>query len=147
MVDEIVYPPDSLPDPMDVVWCFFPYHEKRGVPATKPHPALVFETSEFLDGRFAVRVAFGTSAKKPRFDDGTHFKVSNYNALHLAGLNRVTTFDLGRVKYLPWTSRWFASPDPSKYASPKIGSIEADGQAILRAILKIREAKGLSVPR
>jgi hypothetical protein len=144
MVGEIVYPFETLPDPMDVVWSFFPYDEQRGVPASEPHPALVFETYEFRDGEYAVKVAYGTSAAARR--DGPHFVVSNYNALMFAGLNKVTTFDLGRAKFLPWTSRWFSSPDPTKYATPKIGCIQADGQEVLRSILRERRDAGQRVP-
>ncbi len=146
MVDEIVYPIETLPDPMDVVWSFFPYDEQRGVPATVPHPALVFETRELDDGRLAVRVAYGTSSTKPRKNPGPHFKVENYNALMFAGLDRVTTFDLGRFKWLLWTSRWFASPDPTKYATPIIGCIHGDGQDVLREALRERRDLGLPVP-
>ena len=148
MIDEIVYPFETLPDPMDVVWSFFPYDERRGLPATEPHPAIVFETYQFADGHYAVKVAYGTSSSRPRTNEGPHFVVSNFNALQFAGLNRATTFDLGRSKFLPWTSRWFASPDPTKYATPRIGCIRADGggQDVLREILRKRKSKGLPVP-
>lgn len=148
MVDEIVYPFETLPDPMDVVWSFFPYDDNRGVPATEPHPALVFTSFEFSPGQYAIQVAYGTSSAKPRVNPGPHFRVENYNALQFAGLNRVTTFDLGRFCFLPWTSRWFASPDPTKYATPKIGCIRADGggQDVLREVLRERERLGMRVP-
>ena len=148
MVDEVVYPFETLPDPMDVVWSFFPYDEQRGVPATDPHPALVFETYEFRAGQYAVKVAYGTSSTQARKEPGPHFKVSNYNALMFAGLNRETTFDLSRFKWLPWTSRWFASPDPAKYGTPVIGCIRSDGQgqSVLKEILRERQRLGLPVP-
>lgn len=138
------HPPNTLPDPMDVVWCRFPYDEKPGRPGREPHPGLVFETNEYREGQYAVKVAFGTSnVQRP---NGPHFVVSNFNAMRIAGLNKVTCFDLGRSKWLVWTTDWFESPDPAKYATPVIGSIGQDGQAALGVILRRRRDAGLPVP-
>lgn len=130
---------------MDVVWCHFPYDERRGVPAIDPHPGLVFATNEFRPGEFAVQVAFGTS-NVTRGDRAQHFVVSNYNALQFAGLNKETFFDLGRYKWLPWTTDFFRSPDPDKYATPVIGQILGEGQVNLRYVLEQRRAAGLATP-
>lgn len=130
---------------MDVVWSFFPYDEQRGVPATEPHPALVFETTEYREGEYAVKVAYGTS-NVGRGERAQHFVVSNWNAMRFAGLNRETFFDLGRFKWLPWTSAWFASPDLDKYPTPVIGRILEDGQTVLRYVIAQRRAAGLTVP-
>lgn len=130
---------------MDVVWCFFPYDEARGVPAIKPHPGLVFETNEFRQGEFAVKVAFGTS-NVTRAARAQHFVISNYTALQFAGLNKETFFDLGRYKRLPWTSTFFRSPDPAKYSTPVIGQVLGEGQTNLRYVIEQRRAAGLAVP-
>lgn len=130
---------------MDVVWSFFPYDEKRGVPAAEPHPALVFETTEFRNGEYAVKVAYGTS-NVTRAERAQYFVVSNWNALQFAGLNKETFFDLGRFKWLPWRSEFFASPDLDKYPTPVIGRILGDGQAVLRYVIEQRRAAGLVVP-
>lgn len=59
---------------MDVVWSFFPYDENRGVPAIDPHPALVFETNEYREGEYSVKVAYGTS-NVARSDRAQHFVI------------------------------------------------------------------------
>lgn len=145
MVDVVAYPFETLPRPLDVVWSHFPYDEKRGVPAIEPHPALVFETTEFRDGEYAVKVAYGTSNVK-RADRAQHFVISNWNAMLFAGLNMETFFDLGRFKWLPWTSAWFTSPDPNKYPTPVIGRVLEDGATALRYVLEQRRAAGLATP-
>ncbi len=145
MVGATAYSFETLPRPMDVVWSLFPYDERRGVPATVPHPALVFETSEFREGEYAVKVAYGTS-NVGRGDRAQHFVVSNYNAMRFAGLNKETFFDLGRFKRLPWCSDFFVSPDPQKYSTPVIGRIVEPGLSALRYVLEQRRAAGLATP-
>jgi hypothetical protein len=130
---------------MDVVWSFFPYDETRGVPATEPHPALVFETNEFRLGEYTVKVCYGTS-NVTRAERAQHLIISNYNAMRFAGLNKETFFDLGRFKWLPWTSEWFASPDDDKYPTPVIGRLVQEVQDHLRYVLVQRKASGLAVP-
>lgn len=139
------YPFETLPRPLDVVWSKFPYDENRGVPAIEPHPALVFETNEFRPNEYAVKVCYGTSNVQ-RSDRAQHFVVSNWNCLRFAGLNKETFFDLGRFKWLPWTSEWFESPDPQKYATPVIGRIVDPGIGALRYVLQNRRAAGLATP-
>jgi hypothetical protein len=139
------YPFETLPRPLDVVWSLFPYDEKRGVPATTPHPALVFETREFRDGEYSVKVCYGTS-NVTRGDRSQHYVVSNWNLMQFAGLNRETFFDLWRFKWLPWTSDWFVSPDPAKYSTPVIGRIVGDGVPALAYVLEQRKASGLATP-
>lgn len=145
MLTGVIYPFETLPRPMDVVWSLFPYDEKRGVPATEPHPALVFETNEFRDGEYAVKVAYGTS-NVTRVERSQHFVVSNWNSLQFAGLNKETFFDLGRFKWLPWRSDFFISPDPKIYPTPVIGRILENGQTVLRYVIEQRRAAGLAVP-
>jgi hypothetical protein len=145
MVDEVVYPVETLPDPMDVVWSYFPYDETRGVPAIEPHPALVFQVNEYRPGLYSVKVVYGTS-NVGRGDRSQHLVISNYNELMFAGLHKETFFDLGRFKWLPWTSKWFRSPDEAKYSTPVIGHLSDKGQGILRYILQQRQLAKLAVP-
>lgn len=142
---ETAYPASTLPEPMDVVWCRFPYDETPGKPGDIAHPALVFEVMEYREGKYAVRVAFGTS-NMDRGDKAMNFQVSNFAAQRAAGLAKETFFDLGRVKTLVWTDRWFESPDPKRWSTPVIGQIGADGQEYLRAVLERRKGAGLTVP-
>ena len=129
---------------MDVVWCLFPFEERPGVPGPDPHPGLVFETREFRPGEYSVQVVYGTSnTKRP---GSPHFMVSNFAAMKMAGLNKVTIFDLGRSRWLPWTDGFFRSPDPRKYPTPKIGCIQSEGQAALASVLRRRRDLGLPNP-
>ena len=139
------YPFDTLPRPLDVVWSFFPYDEKRGVPAIEPHPALVFETNEFRPNEYAVKVAYGTSNVK-RSDRAQHYVVTNWNLLQFAGLRKETFFDLGRSKWLPWDDAFFKSPDLAKYPTPVIGRIVDGGINALKYVLEQRRAAGLQNP-
>jgi hypothetical protein len=138
-----VYPSTTLPDPMDVVWSYFPYEERPDDPGPAPHPALVFDWKKHASGLFTIRVAFGSS--KPR-TKGPHYTVQNYNAMMLAGLNKVTTFDLGRVADLPWDSDWFVSPNPKKFSTPVIGYLQESSHDALRRVLRRRQALGLPTP-
>lgn len=101
--------------------------------------------NEYRPGDFSVLAVFGTSNVE-RADRGTNFVVSKYLALQKAGLCKETLFDLGRSRWLPWTTRWFTSPDPHKWPTPIIGHIESDGAHVLRYILQQRAELGLRNP-
>lgn len=139
------YAPDTLPDPFDVVWCNFPFHNTPGVPGVTPHPGLVFNVNEYKPGLFSVQIAYGTGTvkhgKRPH-----DFVVSNWNELHLAGLCKETRFDLDRVKWLMWDSDWFISPDPKRYPTPVIGKLSHLGQSVLGGVMRRRIELGLPVP-
>lgn len=139
------YPFETLPRPLDVVWSRFPYDEQRGVPASKPHPALVFESREFRPHEYSIKVCYGTS-NVTRAERAQHFVVSNESCQIIAGLNKETFFDLGRFKWLPWDSDWFESPDLNKYSTPVIGRIIEPGISALGYVLQQRKAAGLPTP-
>jgi hypothetical protein len=143
--EDTAHSADTLPEPMDVVWCHFPYDERRWAPGPTPHPCLVFETREFRPGEYAVQVVFGTS-NIARADRDTNFLVSNYGAQILAGLCKETLFDLGRSRRLEWRSRWFTTPDPKRWSTPIIGRIPDQGHDVLRMLIAKRRALGLPVP-
>lgn len=101
--------------------------------------------NEYQPGKFSVLVVFGTG-NVDRGERGVNFVVSKFSSLKIAGLNKETLFDLGRAKWLPWTDRWFISPDLKRWSTPVIGHIEADGAAVLRHILGQRAKLGLRNP-
>jgi hypothetical protein len=119
--------------------------EKPGVPAEDFHPCLVLEWNEFKPGKFAVLVVFGTSKIRP-VDRGRNFIISKYETLMKAGLYRETMFDLGRSKRLPWSDRWFFTPDPKRWTTPVIGHIGDRGRTVLGYMLQQRLAAGLPTP-
>jgi hypothetical protein len=146
LVEDIHYPKESLPNPMDVVWCRYPYAERPGVPGTTPHPCLVFGTNKYSNG-YAVLVAFGTSSfTSKQAETDLNFAVSNMTEMHTAGLFKVTMFDLGRFKRLPWSPKFFEILNP-KYSTPKIGCISTRGQDVLKMILRERDRRGLPTPK
>lgn len=136
---------ETLPKALDIVWSRFPYEERPGMPADKPHPALVFAVFERTGGLFSVQVAYGTSNLKTDtrpFD----FRIQNYRAMHYAGLHQATRFDLDRIKWLPWDSDWFQSPNAEKYPTPVIGHLIEDPIARLKNLLRVRADNDMPVP-
>ncbi|MEW6598641.1 MAG: hypothetical protein AB1429_14235 [Pseudomonadota bacterium] len=134
-----------MPKPMDVVWCRFPYHNAPNVPGVTPHPGLVFATARLADGGLVVQVAFGTSNLKSE-SRPLDLRITNFRAMQYAGLYKATRFDLDKIKWLPWGSEWFASPDLRQYPTPKIGFLLSDSIEVLRRKLRKREELGLGLP-
>lgn len=128
-----------------MVWGRFPYEQKPGQPGADYHPCLVLGWNEFRPGKFSILVVFGTSQKNS-VEQWCNFTVSNTSAMLLAGLNKVTYFDLGRWKWLQWHKAWFQTPDPARWTTPVIGRIEASGAHVLRYQLERRAANGLPTP-
>lgn len=132
-----------LPAPGDVVWCRFPYDERPNHPAPSGHPALVFQVVQQNSGTFSVQVAFGTS-NITRAPHHLNLVIHNMRSLDHAGLQRATLFDLGRVRFLPWTSDWFHAIGRNK--TPIMGGLDIETLGRLRQILAARQNQGLAVP-
>jgi len=138
-------PAETLPEPLDIVWCRFPYDDKPGEPGEVAHPALVFSTFEYQPGLYSVQVAFGTSTLKTErrpFD----FRIQNFRHMQYAGLCKATRFDLDRIKFLMWDSDWFQSPDPEKFSTPVLGRLLDEPAERLRNLLRVRADNGMKVP-
>jgi PemK-like, MazF-like toxin of type II toxin-antitoxin system len=120
------------PAPGDIVWCLFP--EIPDVePGPKPRPAIVMGVEERSDG-VSVRVVYGTSQRVSRLNTG---EVAITQAKHaaayvLAGLAYDTKFDFKVIIELPWTERYFKTPNRATHGNtPKIGTLHA---TVMRAV-------------
>jgi len=136
---------ETLPAPLDIVWCRFPFEESPRTPG-KPRPALVFSTQEMDEGDYSVQIAYGTSRLKTE-SRPLDFVVSNLAAMHACGLPQATRFDLDRLRFLPWSAEFFFSRDPSRYPTPKIGSLPVDHVPDLKRLFQQRRKQRKSVPR
>lgn len=131
MVDAPVndFPLSILPAPYDIVWCRFPFDESLGEPGPKPRPALVRNAATRSNGTAEVEVVYGTTNLKlntRKFD----FVVSKASEMDACGLYRATRFDLDKLLWLPWTTKWFEILP--NYNSPIIGSLTEHGIKMLQ---------------
>lgn len=112
----------SLPEPLNIVWCWFPLAEAPKRPGPKHRPALVRSIKLSPDRTMAaVEVTFGTT-KIRLLDRPFDLHIQNSAALDHAGLPSVTRFDLGRTIWLPWASEYFTPR--SGYSSPVSGTLD-----------------------
>lgn len=112
---------EPLPAPGDIVYGLFP--EIKGIPSSKPRPALVLAIVKFNDGTSGIRVAYGTSRKANDLHAG-EFAITPADgaAYSHAGLSFPTKFDLANQEDLPYTSEWFRVPPAHPFGqSPKLG--------------------------
>ena len=132
------WPPETLPDQLDVLWCFFPEKWQPEFPAKLPHPSLVQQTG-FEEGKPMVRVSFGTSqleGKKPP----DHLIIRNVTDMNEAGLYRTTAFDLDKTRWLPWCREFFDQRS-LEYSSPVVGRLSADMRHVLQISIALRKSK------
>ncbi|EHX7971864.1 type II toxin-antitoxin system PemK/MazF family toxin [Escherichia coli] len=110
-----------LPEPGDIVWCYFP--QVPGEPGPKPRPSLVVKVAEEDN---AVMVVYGTSQKTDRIY-GTEFVIRTVDAgFAISGLAHDTKFDMSTLIKLPYNSDWFnLAPMKSGEAptSPVMGAL------------------------
>lgn len=139
------YPKDKLPNPMDIVWCRFPFDDKPGIPAVVCHPALVFATHEYKAAHYSVQVAYGTSTLKTDERPADFIVMSAVNLCY-AGLAQATRFDLDRIKWLMWDDDWFIPQCKEQHDTPVIGRLPQEEIEDLRRLLKIRRSAGMSTP-
>ncbi len=107
----------------DIVWCHFP---DNIIPKPKPRPALIMRVKEDEDGRFFVRVTYGTSKKLDRLCTGEFAirKGEHPAAYSMAGLSYDTKFDLGRMLDLPFNDDYFSVPPNAPHGHfPKMGTL------------------------
>lgn len=135
------FPLTTLPAPLDIVWCRFPFVEAPDSPA-KSRPALVRKTLlDDADQPF-VEVAYGTSKLRSR-ERPLDFTVQNFNDLYEAGLAQATRFSLDRCVILPWAGEWF-HPATDRFASPVMGHLSQRSQDFLCLLIEKRRAAGLA---
>ncbi|HCM64366.1 MAG TPA: hypothetical protein DIT05_17740 [Morganella sp. (in: Bacteria)] len=91
-----------LPEPGDIVWCYFPQMPEKLGP--KPRPALVIKVAEEDK---AVMVVYGTSQKINRIFPSEFILRTGDSGFRLSGLAHDTKFDMGTKLKLPYTSEWF----------------------------------------
>jgi hypothetical protein len=96
------YPPDTLPEPYDIVWCHFPYIEALDEPAEAEHPVLIKQAFIGAAGP-EVDAVYGTSANVA---GAKYFSVPE-NCLARCGFSRRTHFDVSRIMRLPWCEEYF----------------------------------------
>lgn len=110
-----------LPEPGDIVWCYFP--QLPGKPGPKPRPALVLKVS---DEEHEVMVVYGTSQKIDR-PYKTELVLKTTDAgFAISGLAYDTKFDMAVKVELPYNSNWFdLAPIKSGVAttSPVVGTL------------------------
>lgn len=134
------FPLTTLPAPLDIVWCRFPFVEAPDRPA-KARPALVRRTLLDEADQPFLEVAYGTS--KLRTQDRPHdFTVQNFNDLYEAGLAQATRFSLSRCVILPWAEEWFC-PATEDFPSPVMGHLSLRSQEFLRLLVATRRAAGI----
>lgn len=91
-----------LPEPGDIVWCYFP--QVPGTPGPKQRPALVVKVAEEEN---AVMVVYGTSQKTKKIFS-TEFVLRTGDAgFAISGLAYDTKFDMSTQVKLPYTTDWF----------------------------------------
>jgi hypothetical protein len=129
------YAVNTVPNPLDVVWCLFPKEEFPHLPSEDPHPCLV-RTIE-LDRRHTIawiEVCFGTS--KNIMDDPEDLVISNLSEMDCAGLYYATRFKLDKCRNLPWCVEFFVPP-PGKVSSI-IGKLGQQSRVYLEELKKLR---------
>ncbi len=115
------YSIQSIPAPLNIVWCHFPEAHDQRNPGPKPRPALVRAIR--LNGehtRAEIEVTYGTSKTKS-FERPLDLIIANAAELNAMGLPQATRFDLDRTIWLPWAEEWFTPRTHGQ--SPIIGSL------------------------
>ncbi|AIA71444.1 type II toxin-antitoxin system PemK/MazF family toxin [Pectobacterium atrosepticum] len=92
----------TLPEPGDIVWCYFP--QVKGKPGPKPRPALVVKVAEEDN---AVMVVYGTSQKTDKIFDTEFVLRCDDAGFAISGLAYDTKFDMSTLVTLPYTNEWF----------------------------------------
>jgi hypothetical protein len=127
-----------LPEPGDIVWCWFPLIEDVESPGPKKRPALVVAVSE-LDQ--AVIVVYGTSKHTHDINPGEFVMDPDDGGFSSSGLDERTKFDLKRRHKLFFDSEWFAAA-PGVHTSsplPKMGSMHSSyNTALNKAVRHIK---------
>ena len=132
------YTVDTVPNPLDVVWCYFPKEEIPHLPSEEPHPCLVRAIELSRSHAVArIEVCFGTS--KNIMDDPFDLVISNLSEMDCAGLYYATRFKLDKFRILPWCSEFFAPP-PGK-SSAIIGKLGQQSRTYLEKLKKLRRAR------
>lgn len=123
---------NTLPRPLDIVWCRFPIDELPKKPGPKPRPGLVRGLGLHKDGRRAlVEVSYGSSKKAPAdFPHDLH--ICNTSEMNEAGLPQATCFVLDRCLWLPWASEFFERREDG--TGPVIGRLPPTAVMQLEAL-------------
>ncbi|WP_282348062.1 hypothetical protein [Pseudomonas sp. PS01301] len=120
-----------LPEPGDIVWCYFPHQEDAGAPGPKERPALVIRVSE---ADHAVQVAYGTSKRTHQIHKGEFVMDPADGGFQISGLSVRTKFDLNRREQLYFDAEYFA-PAPGVHTQsplPKMGTMHSSYYAELQ---------------
>lgn len=128
------WPAHTAPVPLDVVWCSFPFEDKKAV---KDRPALVRSLAFYASQtKLLVEVAYGTSKLRADTRD-LDLVISNNEAMQCAGLPQATRFDLDRCLKLPWVKEFF--PCREGYTTPIIGHLSPQTVEQLEWLKAIRK--------
>jgi hypothetical protein len=136
--------PGTVPAPLSIVWCAFPDHISPEKPGPKERPALVLKVRYAVDppdGRFLVRVVYGTSkikSNKRPYD----FSIENFGTRLLCRLPQGTRFDLDQVVWLPWAKPYFVPREND--LTPVISVLPMAVQTDFAWHMKAREEMGLN---
>jgi len=131
------YPEASVPVYGELIWGHFPLDEVPG-PGPKARPVLVLAARIHRGSEptpIFVQCAYGTSkiTRPTRYG----LKIQNVGALNAARLPQATLFDLDRVRWIPWSERWFVPREG--HLTPLIGRLGLDYMRRLEAIRAQRQ--------
>ena len=136
-------PIQTAPSYGDIAWGRFPYEEVRG-PGPKERPVLVLAAKKVSLNKvefISVQCAYGTSKlNKTGPDAAFQLKIENMHALNMARLYQATRFDLTRIRWMPWSARWFR-PDELT-GSPVIGRLPEQYIQRLEVLKALRTMQG-----
>ena len=123
---------DETLDPLDLVFCYFP-DDGQTVPSYKPRPALVLSVNDD-ETPLRLQVAYATRRKtRDKYAGEFTIGAADGATFNRTGLTGETKFDLGRLVWLPYDTRWF-KPDPAGKTrnTPKLGHLDIRTQPELR---------------
>src|SRR5690606_12194049 len=114
-------PVASIPNPLDIAWCWFPVREAPESPGPKHRPTLVRAIKMSPDQtKAAIQVTFGTSNAK-HGERPFDLLIENSTGLDHCGLPYVTRFDMDKTIWLPWAVEYFTPREG--YSHPVPGSL------------------------
>lgn len=130
----------SIPRPLDVVWCRFPFDEAGpNQPGPKSRPGLVGAVLlNRSHTRAFVEVTYGTS-RRTVADAPLDLPVVTNAEMTVAGLQRATCFILDRMVVLPWCREFFGKRNDG--LGPVLGHLSPTTVMQLEA-LKVMRRRG-----
>ncbi len=123
----------SLPLPLDIIWCNFPFQENPESPGPKSRPGLVRQTMA-KDGRPYVEVCYGTSKYKKY--PACSLIIANLTDLVEIGLPQATVFNLEKTAIIPWSKEWVGHLDGRGPSLGKLNQTNIERLIHLQAYLK-----------